>query len=86
MGGLGRVLKFANDPWRVRWNPHEANEKVAAKRRERKRAEKERKEAGKARLATTNPGLFTLKKEGFLQLICIRISTRTHTPIIYIMI
>ena len=76
-GGPGLFLKFANDPWRVPWNPHEAKEKAAAQRRERK-------QAAKARLASTNPDLFNLKKGGFLHLICIRMCTHTHILYMYI--
>ena len=47
-------MKFANDPWRVPWNP-QAKEKAAAQRRERK-------QAAKARLASTNPDLFNFNK------------------------
>ena len=62
---------------RVPWNPHEAKEKAAAQRRERK-------QAAKARLASTNPDLFNLKKEGFLQHMYIYMHTYEHTHNIYI--
>ena len=57
MGGLGRVLKFANDPWRVRWNPHEANEKVAAKRRERETSRKREERSRQSEAGNNQPGV-----------------------------